>query len=80
MQSAVSLHAARILLGRSQEEIAELAGVSVVTVRRAESVTARSNPATPVSAEKIAAIASALEAAGVKFMAENGRGKAVRSD
>lgn len=79
-RSAASLHAARILLGLSQQEVADLAKVNIVTVRRAESERARTNPETPVSVAKIDAIASALEAAGVEFIAERGRGKGIRAD
>ena len=63
---------ARGLLGWSQSELAEAAGLSVPTVRRYETAL------TPVSDEAITAIRRALEKAGVEFIEENGGGPGVR--
>ncbi len=67
------LKAARSLLGLSQAEVAAASGLSVPTVKRAEG-----NSALAASAEAIAAIRAALEAAGVVFLEENGGGAGVR--
>lgn len=67
------LRAARAILDMSQAGLAELAGVSSMTVKRAE------GSGKPYPAEKsIAAIRTALEVAGVEFIAENGGGAGVR--
>lgn len=63
--------AARGLLGWSQPNLAEAAGISVSTIKRLEA----DKPAT--AANQRAALA-ALEAAGVEFIAENGGGPGVR--
>jgi transcriptional regulator with XRE-family HTH domain len=56
----------------SQAALAEAAGVSSMTVKRAE------GSGSPYPAGKaIAAIRAALEAAGVVFLAENGNGPGV---
>ena len=65
--------AARALVGLSQAVIAEKAGVSPSMVKRAEGT---AKPAAPEEAQR--AIARALEAAGVIFIAENGGGAGVR--
>lgn len=62
MTSAAQLRAARALLGLSQAEVAEAAGLSVPTVKRAEGAGAIS-----ASASALAAIRAALEAQGVEF-------------
>ncbi len=67
------IRAARALLGWSQAQLAEAAGVSIPTVKRAEG-----NAAIAASAQSLTAIRSALEAAGVEFIAENGGGPGVR--
>jgi len=67
------LRAARALLGKSQPEIAEAAGVSTMTIKRAEG---SGQPAASTNA--VAAICAVLEAAGVEFIAENGGGAGVR--
>lgn len=67
------LRAARSLLGITQSEIAAAAGVSVITVKRAE------GSGTPAaSAAAVAAVRGALEAAGVVFIDQNGGGPGVR--
>lgn len=67
------LRAARSLIGLSQGQVAELSGLSIPTVKRAEG-----QGAINASAEAIAAIVAALETAGVEFIAENGGGAGVR--
>jgi len=57
----------------SQADIAASTGLSLPTVKRAES-----DREVSVSADAIAAIHSALEAAGVEFIPENGGGPGVR--
>lgn len=73
MTTASQIRAARALLGWSQPAVAEAAGVSSMTVKRAEG---SGKPA--ASAEAIAAIRAALEAAGVVFIDQNGSGPGVR--
>jgi transcriptional regulator with XRE-family HTH domain len=67
------LRAARALTGLSQPEVAEAAGVSVPTLKRAEA-----GGPIKVADETIQAIAAALEKAGVQFIPENGGGAGVR--
>ena len=67
------LKAARALTGLSQAEVAEAAGISIPTLKRAEA-----GGPIKVAEETIAAIAKALERAGVEFIAENGGGAGVR--
>jgi transcriptional regulator with XRE-family HTH domain len=67
------LRAARSLVGWSQAQVAEKAGLSIPTVKRAEG-----QGAIVASADAVAAIRAALEAAGVEFLAENGGGAGVR--
>ncbi|SIS86882.1 helix-turn-helix transcriptional regulator [Paracoccus saliphilus] len=67
------IRAARSLLGLSQAQVAESAGISVPTVKRAEG-----SGAINASADAVAAIRAALETAGVEFIAENGGGAGVR--
>ena len=71
--SSDQIRAARALLGKSQPEIALAAGVSTMTLKRAEG-----SGQPPASQEAFAAIRTALEAAGVEFIAENGGGAGVR--
>ncbi len=66
--------AARVLAGIGQAELAEQARVSVATLRRME---ASAGPATGI-ANNVLAIRTALESAGVIFVAENGDGPGVR--
>lgn len=70
---AAQLRAARGLCDMSQAALASAAGVSAMTVKRAE------GSGSPYPAAKaVAAIRAALEAAGVEFIAENGGGPGVR--
>lgn len=67
------LRAARSLLGLTQAEVAEAAGVSVPTVKRAEG-----QGAVNASDKAQQAIQNALERAGIQFIPENGGGLGVR--
>lgn len=67
------LRAARALTGLSQAEVAEAAGVSIPTLKRAEA-----GGPIKVAEDTVGAIAKALERAGVEFIAENGGGAGVR--
>ena len=67
------MRAARALTGLSQAEVAESAGVSIPTLKRAEA-----GGPIKVASETIEAIAKVLEKAGVEFIAENGGGAGVR--
>lgn len=67
------LRAARHLAGLSQADIAEATGLSLPTIKRAES-----ERDVVISRDSIDAIRAALEAAGVIFQDENGEGPGVR--
>ncbi len=73
LPTAAQLRAARHLANLSQADIAEATGLSLPTIKRAESEREVS-----VSADAVAAIVAALEAAGIIFVAENGEGPGVR--
>ncbi|MCA1527366.1 helix-turn-helix domain-containing protein [Bradyrhizobium yuanmingense] len=73
MADYFQLRAARALTGLSQAEVAEAAGISIPTLKRAEA-----GGPIKVAEETIAAIATALEKAGVEFIPENGGGAGVR--
>lgn len=73
MTSIEQLRAARALLGLSQKQLAEIVGVSTMTIKRAEG-TGKPEATTEVM-ERIRA---ALENAGVEFIPENGGGAGVR--
>jgi len=70
--SAPQCRAARALLGWSQTILAEVAGVGRQTV-----VDFERGARTPY-AQNLAALRSALEGAGIEFIAENGGGVGVR--
>lgn len=70
---ADQLRAGRALKGLSQASLAELAGVSSMTIKRAEG----SGKPYP-SRDVITSIRTALENAGVEFIPENGGGAGVR--
>jgi transcriptional regulator with XRE-family HTH domain len=67
------LKAARSLVGWTQAQVAQAAGLSIPTVKRAEGSSALS-----ASENAVASIRAALETAGVEFIAENGGGAGVR--
>lgn len=73
MPSPAQIRAGRHLLGLSQAAIAEATKLSLPTIKRAES-----DRDVSVSPDAIAAIQTALEAAGIIFVAENGDGAGVR--
>lgn len=73
MATPDQIRAARALLGKSQPDVAVAAGVSTMTLKRAEG-----SGQPPASLEAVAAIRAALETAGVEFIAENGGGAGVR--
>ena len=70
---AEQLRAGRALLGWSQTDLAQRAGLSVPTVKRLES-----GRGPGVSEEMRTKQADALAAGGVEFIAENGGGPGVR--
>lgn len=73
LPSPAQLRAGRHLVSMSQADIAAATGLSLPTIKRAES-----DRDVSVSAQAVAAIRAALEAAGVIFVAENGEGPGVR--
>jgi transcriptional regulator with XRE-family HTH domain len=64
--------AARALLGWSQQQLADKAGVGIVTIHQLEAGTSQPRRATGD------VVLRALEAAGVEFIDENGGGPGVR--
>jgi transcriptional regulator with XRE-family HTH domain len=72
MTTPAQIRAARALVGFSQAQVADAARVSSMTVKRAEG---SGNP--PASADAVASIRAALEAAGAVFLPENGNGPGV---
>ena len=73
--NSAQLRAARALLRMTADDVAKAAQVGVATVRRAEISEGDSLGINPANE---AAIRTALEAAGVEFIAENGGGPGVR--
>ena len=73
MKTPAQIRAGRHLAGLSQKDIAEATGLSLPTIKRAESELEVS-----VSAEAVDAICSAIEARGVVFIPENGGGAGVK--
>jgi len=73
MSKISQVRAARGLIGWSQTQLAEAAGLSLPTVKRFETASNMK-----VSDDAIAKMIAALEAAGVEFIAENGGGAGVR--
>ncbi|MCB4771818.1 helix-turn-helix domain-containing protein [Ancylobacter sp. Lp-2] len=73
MISPAQSRAARGLIGWSQTELAQAAGMSLPTVKRFETGTGAR-----VSSDAVAAIRAALETAGVIFIDQNGNGPGVR--
>jgi transcriptional regulator with XRE-family HTH domain len=68
------IRAARGLLGWSQTELADRAELSLPTIKRME----REDGGPAVSDDAKEKVRSALEKAGVEFIAENGGGAGVR--
>lgn len=71
--SSAQIRAGRALVGLSQATLADMAGVSSMTVKRAEG-SGRPEP----SQDAFNAIRDALEAEGVIFLESNGEGAGVR--
>lgn len=71
--TSAQIRAARSLIGLSQAEVAEAAGLSVPTVKRAES-----EKAPKASRAAMDAIQKVLENAGAVFLPEDGEGAGVR--
>jgi transcriptional regulator with XRE-family HTH domain len=72
MITPAQCRAARALLDWSQQELANRAGVGIVTVRQIEAGSTEPRRATLV------VVRQACEAAGVEFIDENGGGPGVR--
>jgi transcriptional regulator with XRE-family HTH domain len=72
MISSDQCRAARGLLDWSQQELAEKAGIGIVTVRQLEAGIQKPRRAT------LEVVRRAFEAAGVEFIDENGGGAGVR--
>jgi len=72
MIDSAQCRAARGLLAWSQQDLAEAAGVGIVTVHQLEAGTSEPRRAT------LQVIRNAFEAAGVEFIDENGGGPGVR--
>jgi len=66
------IRAARALIDWTREDLANASGVTVRTLARIESSQTLPRPAT------LQAISSALEAAGIEFISQNGGGPGVR--
>jgi transcriptional regulator with XRE-family HTH domain len=69
--NAVQSKMARVALGLTGKQLADLAGVSLNTVNRLEA-------GEELKESTVAAIRAALESAGVIFVEENGEGPGVR--
>lgn len=72
MPTPDQIRAARALLNLTQGQVSKLAGLSTMTIKRAEGA---GQP--PASSAAIAAIVAALEAAGVVFTDADGNGPGV---
>lgn len=66
------IRAARALIDWTREDLANASGLTVRTLARIESSQTLPRPAT------LQAISSALEAAGIEFISQNGAGPGVR--
>lgn len=73
MVSPAQLRAGRHLLGMSQAEVAQASGLSLPTIKRAES-----DRDVSVSTEAISTIKAVLEQSGALFIDQNGNGPGVR--
>jgi len=69
--TAAQIRAARALIGMTQAELAAMSGVSLPTIKRIET-------GADAKVSTVASLQSALEAAGVEFIPENGGGAGVR--
>jgi transcriptional regulator with XRE-family HTH domain len=75
MISAEQIRASRALIRWDQADLANQAGVSVETIKRLEKM---NGPLLSATGTTLAAIRTALEAAGVIFIDQNGNGPGVR--
>lgn len=75
MISSEQIRAARALLGWSQSDLMNRAGLSLTTVKRMEADDIGPGRS---SAENVATVQRVIEAAGVQFIPENGGGAGVR--
>ena len=73
MITSAQIRAARSLVGLSQSQVADATGLSIPTIKRAES-----ESGLRASAAAVEAIRAALQTAGVIFLAEDGEGVGVR--
>ena len=73
LTTPAQIRAARHLAGLSQSEVSAATGLSLPTIKRVES-----DRDVSVSPAALAAVKTALEDAGVIFVAENGEGPGVR--
>jgi transcriptional regulator with XRE-family HTH domain len=73
MVTSAQIRAARSLVGFSQGQVAQATGLSIPTIKRAES-----DIGLRASRTAIELIRKALESAGVIFLSENGEGAGVR--
>ncbi len=73
--SGNQIKAARALAGIEQQELAQIAGVNVNTVRNMEK---SADGIVKVRLDTLMKVAAALESAGVEFVSENGGGPGVR--
>jgi predicted transcriptional regulator len=74
LTDTAQLRAARSMAGMTQEELATASGVSLPTIKRLE--VGKGQLAARL--DTVQRLKSALEAAGVEFIAENGGGVGVR--
>ncbi|MGO6740483.1 helix-turn-helix domain-containing protein [Rhizobium ruizarguesonis] len=75
MLTAEQMRAARALLRMEQRDLAERSGVSLPSIKRLEQMT---GALTATRVSTVEAIRTALETAGVTFIAQNGGGAGVR--
>jgi predicted transcriptional regulator len=74
MLSSGQIRGARAILRLGQAELAKTAGVSLETVKRIESMEGELK----IRLDTLTKIKTALEKAGIEFIAENGGGPGVR--
>lgn len=75
MLTSEQIRAARALVRMEQKELAERSGVSLPSIKRLEQM---EGALTATRVSTVEAIRSALEKAGIEFIAENGGGAGVR--
>ena len=75
LKTGNQIKAARALTDLNQQQLAELAGVNVNTIRAMES---RGNEMLVSGLDTVTKVQQALEGAGITFIPENGGGAGVR--